>query len=124
MKNKICLILSIMYLLNNGLVAQSYNSISVKEKYDNFNQQYVNFSVCDLDPDNDANTLGDAISKVLDEYITMYQVTKDKAYLYKFIKQSICIIGNRHDYAGINSTPAGARLPTVRASPLYRVPRL
>ena len=97
-------LVAILFL--NYLLAQNYENIAVKEKYDIFNKQIINsYLPCTIDPNNDGNVFGDGLSKILDGYITMYKTTKDKAYLYKFIIQSICVLENRHDYAGINSTP-------------------
>ncbi len=85
---------------------QNYENIAIKEKYDILNQQLIaSYSTCTIDPNNDAKTFGDGLSKVLEGYIIMYKTTKDKAYLYKFIIQSICVMENRHDFVGINSDP-------------------
>jgi hypothetical protein len=35
----------------------------------------------------------------------MYKTTKDKAYLYKFMLQSMCMLENRHDIAHVNNEP-------------------
>lgn len=79
--------------------AQSYDSISLKEDFDFYSELLVfdTYNLCSLDPNKDWNIFGDGISKIIDGYIDMYLTTKDKAYLYKFIHQSLCIVRNRND---------------------------
>ncbi len=81
------------------LAAQNYGDIPVKEEYDLYNTYEVNVDhqPCTADPNNDANTFGDGMSKLLEGYIAMYKATGDKAYLYKFVLQSLCMMENRHD---------------------------
>lgn len=90
-----------------NLQSQTYQTIQTKEEYDLFNKFIVDVSYypCTKDPNDDISAFGDGMSKVLEGYITLYKITKDKAYLYRYMIQSICIIDNRHDLNGINSEP-------------------
>lgn len=86
------------------LQAGNYSTLKIKEEFDLFNTLQVNvYDPCGIPANNDQDIFGDGMSKILDGYITMYQTTRDKAYLIKFVIQSLCIMENRHDYAGINS---------------------
>ena len=90
------------------LNAQNYGNVFVKEEYDLYNKTMVyntSYNPCTADPNNDQGTFGDGMAKVLEGYIPVYKATKDKAYLYKFVLQSLCMMENRHDFAGINSQP-------------------
>lgn len=72
---------------------QNFGTLKTKEEYDLFNTEIVNgMSICSSP--NESN-LGDAIPYVLDGYVTMYKATKDKAYLYKFILQTLCVMNSR-----------------------------
>lgn len=88
-----------LILVFNILDAQTYKDIPVKEEYDFYNAHEVNVDhrPCTLKPDKDERTFGDGMSKILEGYITMYKTTGDKAYLYKFVLQSLCVMENRHD---------------------------
>lgn len=99
----------ILLLLSNILKSQYFN-YSVKEEYDLFNEQEVNnsYNPCLVPPNGDQGTFGDHIFPILESYVTMFKTTKDKAYLYKFVKEAICVIENRHDYSGINNEPRWA----------------
>lgn len=92
-------ILLVVALIAKASVAQNYNFIPVKEEFDFYNelQVFSAYKPCTADPNNDAGTFGDGMSKVIEGYISMYQATGDKAYIYKFVHQSLCITENRHD---------------------------
>lgn len=86
--------------------AQMYDSLSIKEDYDRLNARLVEiYNPCGISTDNDHTVFGDGMSHLMDGYITMYKTTGDKAYLYKFMLQSLCILENRHDLAGIGLEP-------------------
>ncbi|HOK37627.1 MAG TPA: hypothetical protein P5538_07620 [Bacteroidales bacterium] len=93
----------IFILLLNILGLQSFSqntfeSINIKEDFDYYNWDWPRkYSLYTIDPNKDWNTFGDGLSKVLDGFIDLFIATKDKAYLYKFILQSLCIIENRND---------------------------
>ena len=82
-----------------------YHNIEVKEKYDFFNSLLYGDYLCTWHPseyrddgvDKDGALFGDGTSKILEGYVAMYKTTGDKAYLYKFIIESLCIMENRHD---------------------------
>lgn len=82
-----------------AVFAQEYDTVCVKEDYDFYTENIVfnGYKLCTLHPDKDWNTFGDGVSKIIDGYVDMYLATKDKAYLYKFMHQSLCIIENRND---------------------------
>ncbi len=91
--------LILVLFLPGTLSAQTYDSLCVKEDYDFYTENVVfnGYKLCTLHPDKDWNIFGDGVSKVIDGYIDVYLATKDKAYLYKFVHQSLCIIENRND---------------------------
>ncbi len=95
---RIILVITLV-LLFKILGAQNYNNIQVKEEFDIFNTFEVNidYKPCTIDPNNDAGTFGDGMSKLIEGYIALYKATKDKKYLYKFVLQSLCMVENRHD---------------------------
>lgn len=97
-KNRIS-ILSFIFIISTSVYSQvSYDTLKIKEDFDYFNRNvHLRHNLCKISPNNDWNTFGDGMSKVLDGYIDMYKATQDKAYLYKFIFQSLCIIENRND---------------------------
>jgi hypothetical protein len=72
-----------------------------KEEYDKLNYKVadVDYHPCTILFNIDDGAFGDGMAYVLESYITMYETTGDKAYLYKFIFESLCIMENRHDYA-------------------------
>lgn len=79
--------------------------LKIKEEYDLYSINRINiqsqsYTYCNIHPNNDLDYkyYGDHLSKILEGYLIMYQTTGDKAYLYKFILQSLCIVENRHDY--------------------------
>lgn len=92
----ICLSLLIVF---SKSFAQDYDTIAMKEDFDFYSENLIfnGYKICSIHPDKDWNTFGDAISKIIDGYIDMYLATKDKAYLYKVVHQSLCIIENRND---------------------------
>lgn len=95
------IIISAMLLFSTSLAGQNYNTIPAKEEFDLYNDIRVfntSYNPCTANPNNDAEIFGDGMSKVLEGYIVMYKATGDKAYLYKFVHQSLCITENRHDF--------------------------
>lgn len=105
MKNKI-ITFAIFLCFIQVLFAQNYSSIKAKEEFDLLNALVVNnYNPCGVSPNADEDIFGEGMCHILDGYITMYKTTGDKAYLYKFIIQSLCMMNNRHDYAGVNSEP-------------------
>ncbi|MDD3688212.1 MAG: hypothetical protein PHE56_15800, partial [Bacteroidales bacterium] len=93
------LICLFMMVFLSEIYAQDYDTISMKEDFDFYSENlvYSGYKICTIHPDKDWNTFGDAISKIIDGYMDMYLATKDKAYLYKIVHQSLCIIENRND---------------------------
>ena len=91
-KLKYFLTVTIICLLCNSSYSQNYADIKIKEEFDLLNTKEVtNINMCYMSSDDDEEHIGDALCYVLDGYITMYKTTKDKAYLYKFIFQTIQI---------------------------------
>lgn len=99
--NKIKLFCAILFALciNSVSLAQSYDTIQIKENFDEFNDYvvYHKHKVCTISPNEDAFVFGDGMSKILEAYLDMYDATGDKAYLYKFAIQSLCVVENRND---------------------------
>lgn len=108
---KIIFILSLCAL---SISAQDYKTLRVKEEFDYYSKiivdnyspytrYYMWGSVLTDDQishnKNIAALFGDGMARILEGYITMYQITGDKAYLYKFVLQSLCIIEERPDYS-------------------------
>jgi len=90
----------LLVLFYPGLAySQVYDTLCIKEDYDFYAENLVfnNYKLCSVHPDKDWNIFGDGVSKILDGYIDVYLATNDKAYLYKFVHQSLCIIENRND---------------------------
>jgi hypothetical protein len=92
--------------------SQNLEGVPVKEEYDWYNRDLVNSSgyrPCQIAPnefldngeDKDGTLFGNHMSKILEGYISMYQTTGDKAYLYHFIAETLCMMENRHDHAGV-----------------------
>ena len=87
-------------------------SLPLKEEYDTYNHHRVTstfynnaipptldtYNPCYKDFQSDATIFGDGMAKVLEGYIVMFEATGDKAYLNKFVLQSLCIMENRHDF--------------------------
>ncbi len=98
--------LTFMFANMLNLLAQSNNSLPIKEEFDIYNANNVaGYQLCTLNPNSDEEYYGGGMSYILEGYISMYKATGDKAYLYKFVIQSLCVMENRHDYAGINTEP-------------------
>jgi len=104
---KIYRIFLILFFYTSLLYGQSYQSLRIKEEFDLFNSLIINnsYQPCNISPNNDVEVFGDGMSKILDGYITMYKATLDKAYMYKFVIQSLCMMKNRHDFANISNEP-------------------
>ncbi|MDR1112730.1 MAG: hypothetical protein LBL18_03075, partial [Bacteroidales bacterium] len=99
MKTKSIILLGFLFAGNITLYSQNYASMPVKEEFDAYNIGVTNrYKPCDVAADSDYSVLGDGMAYVLDAYVTMYKTTKDKAYLYNFILQSLCMMDNRHDF--------------------------
>ena len=108
MKTFLKILLAIITLSQNNLCsAQSNATYPIKEQYDKHNTDFVDnvYNPCNISPSNIPNTYGDGMSYVLESYIKMYETTKDKAYLIKFIINSICMQENRQDTRGVTSNP-------------------
>lgn len=91
----------LLILLIPAILFAQYNNFPIKEEYDTYSEKISNTTsnnVCTLPPLNDIDIISD-MSKLLEGYIELYRTTKDKAYLYKFMKKALCIMENRHDYA-------------------------
>lgn len=101
------LLIHLILCLNNLSWGQNYSTYQIKEQYDKHNNFLVDigYHPCNISPSNIADSYGDGMSYVLESYIKMYQTTKDKAYLIKFINNSICIFENRKDDLGISTEP-------------------
>ncbi len=83
--------------------AQTYDQFNVKEEYDYFNANLMSrYKPFDSITNLKDNVYGDGMGYVLEGYITMYETTKDKDYLYKFVMQSLSIMKNRHDFRGVD----------------------
>jgi hypothetical protein len=103
--------LFLIYLFPIYLCSQNYENVKVKEYYD-ANLESVNENVMPAplmeflvaDGNND-DLFGDRISKVLSSLLTMYETTGDKAYLIKFIQESICMQEMRQDTRGESNRP-------------------
>jgi hypothetical protein len=93
------LFLTAFVLMSSIVSAQKYDTIQVKENFDAYNDYvvYKRHKVCTIDPNHDAFNFGDGMSKILEGYLDLYDATGDKAYLYKFVMQSLCIVENRND---------------------------
>jgi hypothetical protein len=97
-------------LLFNVAFSQ-YGDLKLKEDYDVFTQQLIsNYKPCTLSTENDHTVFGDGMAYVLDGYLSMYESTGDKDYLYKFMMQSLCMMENRHDFSGISNEPRWGNL--------------
>jgi hypothetical protein len=81
-------------------------SLHIKEDYDRYNRVLLErYRPCSIGTAKDHTVFGDGMSHILDGYLTMYETTGDKDYLYRFMTQSICMLENRHDVAAISSEP-------------------
>jgi hypothetical protein len=82
------------------------STLHIKEDYDRYNKLLVDrYKPCLIGTANDHTVFGDGMSHILDGYFTMYETTGDKDYLYRFMTQSICMLENRHDVAGVSTEP-------------------
>jgi len=108
MRNLIRLSILVCFgLMDNIVHTQSYEEFTLKEQFDayNANRLAINYLPCTRAADDDQGQFGDGMAYILEAYVTMYQTTRDKGYLYKFIKESICMMENRNDYAGLEAIP-------------------
>ncbi|GAB4257808.1 MAG: hypothetical protein Kow0079_15020 [Vicingaceae bacterium] len=107
-----------LFLCIKLIFSQNIFNYKIKEEFDQYNNYKINhLSYKDLNNNvittkyclipniYDQNVFGDQLSKILESYVTMFKITKDKAYLYKFVLQSLCIMRNRHDFSGVNNEP-------------------
>lgn len=94
---------------------QTNATYPIKEQYDKRNTDFVDkgYDPCNICPSNIPGNYGDGMSYVLESYIKMYETTKDKAYLIKFIINSICMQENRQDTRGATSDPRWAYDPSM-----------
>lgn len=100
----------IFFALSN-LVFSQFGDLKLKEDYDAYTQQLIsNYKPCTLSTENDHTVFGDGMAYVLDGYLSMYESTRDKDYLYKFMMQSLCMMENRHDFSGISNEPRWGNL--------------
>jgi hypothetical protein len=92
-------ILFLVALSCSQIIAQNQN-LPLKEEYDIYNSHRISieYNPCLKNIDTDAPDFGDGMAKVLEGYISMFEATGDKAYLNKFVLQSLCIMENRHDF--------------------------
>lgn len=98
---------TVFFTFPNSLFSQSGK---IKEEYDFYTKMRIFTSLtttpydpCSKPPQTDAKSFGDGMSKVLEGYVSMHQATGHKAYLYKFLFQSLCIMENRHDFAQVKA---------------------
>lgn len=112
MKNILNLFLGLIFLWqsNNFSIAQSNATYSIKEQYDKRQNTFIengSYNPCNVGsvPKDISDLYGDGMSYVLESYIRMYETTKDKAYLIKFILDAICMHEHRRDVLGIDSDP-------------------
>lgn len=105
-KTKYYIFLSALLTSLYGL-GQDYDNIRIKEEFDKHNKVLIQnrYNPCSTSTNDDDEIYGDGMCHVLEGYITMYETTKDKAYLYKFILESLCMMGNRNDYAEVEPIP-------------------
>ena len=103
MHRKIIFLLLIVQCSIYMVHAQTYDQFSVKEEYDYYNASLIaRYKPFDSITRLNDEVYGDGMSHILDSYITMYETTSDKAYLYKFVMQSLSIVKNRHDFRGVD----------------------
>ncbi|HRH68396.1 MAG TPA: hypothetical protein PLB89_02705 [Flavobacteriales bacterium] len=85
-----------------AIAQQSYQSGRLKEAFDYRNREKMYVQWHDLLvpwQEYDDDTYGDGISYTLEAYVSMFEATRDKAYLYKFVVESLRALRDRHDYA-------------------------
>jgi hypothetical protein len=88
-------------------LAQNYAEYSIKEKYDILYQTKVqngnlNAGEMNNNSNNIAGTFGDSYCYILESNLNMYEATRDKAYLIKFIIGAIDVMEHRRDIIGID----------------------
>ena len=109
-------LLAIIILYQSNLCfAQNNATYPIKEQYDKRNTDFVDngYDPCNISPSNIPDTYGDGMSYVLESYMKMYETTKDKAYLIKFIINSICMHENRQDVLGTTNDPRWGYDPSM-----------
>lgn len=104
--------LAVLFLQFENNSAQN-STYQIKEQYDKHQKTFIengSYNPCDIGNDYVAisNVYGDGMSYVLESYIRMYETTKDKAYLIKFILNAICMHEHRRDKLGIDTDPTWA----------------
>ena len=66
--------------------------LNIKEQYDRLMPMvHQHYDYHDLSTKDDHDCLGDGMSYILASLLNMYEATKDKAYLIKFIQECILI---------------------------------
>lgn len=110
------IILFLVALSCSQMIAQNQN-LPLKEEYDIYNSHRITieYNPCLKNIDTDGPDFGDGMAKVLEGYISMFEATGDKAYLNKFVLQSLCIMENRHDF---NAPPSHNEPRWVNENPL------
>ena len=104
-------IFAVLFILFSSLSFSQFGELNLKEDYDAFTQQIIsNYKPCTLSTDNDHTVFGDGMAYVLDGYLSMYESTSDKDYLYKFMLQSMCMMENRHDFSKLSNEPRWGNL--------------
>jgi len=87
---------TIIYLLLDLSVFSQ--PLSVKERYDSEKLLFINNNYTDGTKITSQGNLGDGMTNILESWLRMYQVTKDKAYLIKFANEAIQIMELRGTY--------------------------
>ncbi len=96
----------ILFLLLLGNLKFGQN-IKVKEKFDYLADKEAPI-ILGLTYLNDEANYADGFCKILEGYLNMYELTKDKAYLYRFISESLKIMSTRHDVVtDLDNDPRG-----------------
>jgi len=95
MKSYILSVIVIIFLIQVNIAFAQYADFPIKEQYDATETKIVGTPYHYLDysstttPANRRDNLGDRMPYVLESYIKMYETTKDKAYLIRFIHHAI-----------------------------------
>lgn len=104
-------LLFIFAVIVQSVTLSQQEPLPIKEDYDRFNKELVRrYNPCGISLEKDQTVFGDGMSHILDGYFTMFETTGDKDYIYKFILQTLCILENRHDIAGISNDPIWGEL--------------
>ncbi len=87
---------------------QNISPFTIKEQYDKRQKSLIEngpFNTCLVGNNTEtiSSTYGDGVSYILESYLKMYDSTKDKAYLIKFILNTICMHEHRLDVLGTYS---------------------